>query len=246
MTRPTAFSEDLARRLKRMLRQWDAFRITGPGVAFHKGPDSASCHVEPSPAGGGSRLAMARVTASGATPGYYQLIEVDGESNDLASGRVWDGQSGNEPEAREFLETVGVPNDAIVMLRRTIAANGDTLWVFADPDPALAHARITAEAATAGRYRLIEIDAAGGDLANGRVWDGQPGNEPEARELNGTEGIEADSRVLLTRAADASGNRAWTFQDPTGGALPDGGSQYQVLQRDAAGNAIWDFPRAHP
>ena len=27
--------------------------------------------------------------------------------------------------------------------------------------------------------------------------------------------------------------------------LPEGGTQYQVLQRDAEGNAIWDYVRAH-
>lgn len=65
MARPTAFSEDLARRLKRMLRQWESFRITGAQVAFHKGPDSASCHVETGPAGGGSRLAADLTTDGG-------------------------------------------------------------------------------------------------------------------------------------------------------------------------------------
>lgn len=28
-------------------------------------------------------------------------------------------------------------------------------------------------------------------------------------------------------------------------ALPAGGSQYQVLQRDGSGNAVWDWVRAH-
>lgn len=39
-----------------------------------------------------------------------------------------------------------------------------------------------------------------------------------------------------------------TSPDTTGGdgdGLPDGGTQYQVLQRDSSGNAVWDWVRAH-
>lgn len=30
-----------------------------------------------------------------------------------------------------------------------------------------------------------------------------------------------------------------------GGGLPPGGTQYQVIQRDGSGNAVWDYVRAH-
>lgn len=32
----------------------------------------------------------------------------------------------------------------------------------------------------------------------------------------------------------------------SGAALPPGGEQYQVLQRDSGGNAVWDWVRAAP
>lgn len=130
---PTAFSANLARRIKRMLLQWESFRADGPGVSWHKGPDSASLHIEPALTGGGAKYALARITAESSTAGYYQLVEVDGQGVDLTNGRTWDTNPDNQPEARELNATAEIPTDTIVLLERATDSNGDLVWVFDGP-----------------------------------------------------------------------------------------------------------------
>ena len=109
-----------------------------------------------------------------------------------------------------------------------------------------AFARVTGAGAATGLYQLVEIDATGADLTGGRVWDGTTGNETEARALHNTDGVVAGTRVIVYQGEGGLSDQRWVFEitDPLG--LPEGGLEYQVLQRDASGNAIWDYPRAHP
>ncbi|MEO0587567.1 MAG: hypothetical protein AAF078_08000 [Planctomycetota bacterium] len=106
----------------------------------------------------------------------------------------------------------------------------------------LAIARITGEGLD-GYYQLVEVDGQGVNVPDGLVWDGGVGNLNEARELNGRTEIEIDTVVLLRRSTATNGDELWTFEFPE--ALPPGGLQYQGIFRDASGNAIWDYPRAH-
>lgn len=138
---------------------------------------------------------------------------------------------------------------ATVDERRLEAEAAERSRVFGDPAPppvsSLAMGKITAESSD-GYYQLEEVDGEGATVTDGRLWT--TGELGEAREVNATTGLEAGSFVLLQRTLATDGSTLWVFQGPgeAGDPLPGGGIQYQVLQRDGAGNAIWEYVRAHP
>jgi hypothetical protein len=57
--------------------------------------------------------------------------------------------------------------------------------------------------------------------------------------LDGKAEIENNRLLIRLNLTGAAASTA-----TTGGGLPDGGEQYQVLQRDATGAAVWDWVRA--
>ena len=56
----------------------------------------------------------------------------------------------------------------------------------------------------------------------------------------------AGDGIDVTDKSDNTVTISTTQQDAdSGDYLPEGGSQYQVLQRDSDGQAVWDYPRFH-
>lgn len=119
----------------------------------------------------------------------------------------------------------------------------------------LAVARLTGAGSKGdGWYKAREIvwnETAGEwqDLADGRVWDGGEGHEPEAYEPDGTTGLAPDGEeivpVVLLRGRDQQRNVMWLMVYAPGTGLPEGEGQYKVLQLDAEDNPHWDWVRAH-
>lgn len=110
--------------------------------------------------------------------------------------------------------------------------------------PAL-FARLTAAGSGGdGTYDAVECDVDGATLDGGRTWDGETDNLAELIELNGTTdlAVGAAGTGAVVQVLQLGDN--WVFVWG-GAALPAGGTQYQVLQRDGSGNAVWDYVRAH-
>lgn len=115
------FSTSARRRIRSAVRWVEETRRPGrrPGPEpHHRGRD---------------KFAIAEITASSSTEGYYRLAEVDGQGNALAGGRIWDGGAGNLPEARELNATTELETGTVVLLKRDVDGSGDPLWVFQGP-----------------------------------------------------------------------------------------------------------------
>jgi hypothetical protein len=93
------------------------------------------------------------------------------------------------------------------------------------------------------RYRPIDIGS------NEIVHEHEPGRKLAEAVTEIQERCVVDVETQGDGSAAISGNTLTiVFGDGTAGAgagLPEGGEQYQVLQRDSAGEAVWDFVRAH-
>lgn len=92
-------------------------------------------------------------------------------------------------------------------------------------------------------YRTVDI---GSDVI---ITEHEPGKKLAEAVTEIQERCVVDVETQGDGSAAISGNTLTiVFGDGTAGAgagLPEGGEQYQVLQRDSAGEAVWDFVRAH-
>lgn len=89
---------------------------------------------------------------------------------------------------------------------------------------------------------------------NLRVSSGEPIAKIPARWFQEVNDILKNLKVVGKNCTFTKNGTYWTIQvDLTdteidsgggGGGLPDGGSTYQVLQRDGSGDAVWDYVRA--
>jgi hypothetical protein len=89
-------------------------------------------------------------------------------------------------------------------------------------------------------WKMMIVDPADGSLGDDPDGVTGTGTAYEATDSAAPTGLRAWLRFA---GYNAAGNPVYVFQ--SGGGLPEGGSQYMVLQRDAEGNAIWDWVRAH-
>ena len=169
------FTPDLAKRLVRVVKQIEHFRMTGEGVAFHVGPESISAHITAglSGAGGGVAGWLGLLDATDKTPyadhRYWvkraHSSNITGTSEDAVqldadiSDQELQVTATNLAELPD--ETHRLPQGLPVYVLQIVDEQTSPIlryWFVAEPE-------FTLPAGT-GRYKVLQLDA--GDTP---IWD---------------------------------------------------------------------------